>query len=65
MAQRVGILRVTNDGTMIRAEAGGQLTPQEWIFAIELTKARILEQAGKASPVELVPRKIDKLGGGG
>jgi len=63
MAQRVGVLRVTHDGTVMRAEAAGQLSPQEWIFALELTKARILAQAGKDAVLSVVPRKIDRAGG--
>jgi len=60
MAQRTGILRVVNDGTTIHAEAGGQLTPQEWIMALELTKARILAQVGRDAVLSVVPRKVDR-----
>ena len=63
MTQRVGILRVSIDGQSIRAEAGGQLSPQEWIFAIEMTKTRILGQAAKASPIDLITRKVDRAEG--
>ena len=65
MAQRVGVLRVTHDGTVMRAEAAGQLSPQEWVYVLEMTKARILAQAAKTSPVDLIARRIDKETGGG
>jgi len=64
MAQRIGVLRVTIDQGAIRAEAGGQLSPQEWIFAIEMTKTRILGQAAKTSPIDLITRKVDRVAGG-
>jgi len=60
MPQRTGILRVVNDGTTIHAEAGGQLTPQEWVFALEMIKSRILAQAGKEITLGVMPRKIDR-----
>jgi len=63
MAQRVGILRVTVDGGAIGARAEGQLTPTEWIFALELTKSKILAGAAKESILDMIPRKIDRRDG--
>ncbi len=64
MAQRVGIIRVIVDGGAITARAEGQLSPVEWIFAIELTKSRILESSAKGSVADMISRKIDRIGGG-
>jgi hypothetical protein len=63
MTQRVGILRVTIDQGSIRAEAGGQLSPQEWLFAIEMTRHRIISQVAKTSPIDLITRKVDRTEG--
>lgn len=65
MAQRVGILRVTVDSGAIGARAEGQLSPVEWVFALELSKNKILAGASKESILDMIPRKIDRERGGG
>lgn len=60
MEQRVGVLRVTIDGSMTKAEAAGQISPAEWIFALEMTKQRLLQQMSSRTPIAVVPRRVDR-----
>ena len=63
MVQRVGVLRVTVDGGAIGARAEGQLSLQEWVLALEMTKSKLLASAAKESVLDMIPRKIDRREG--
>jgi len=57
---RIGILRVTVAPSGMGAKAEGQLTVQEWLLALELTKARLLASVQQKSPIEMIPRRVDR-----
>jgi len=59
MPARVGILKVSMDNGICSARAEGQLTVMEWLFALEMTKQRVLAGQQKTNVVDLFPRKVD------
>ena len=60
MVNRVGILRVTIGDGQVSAEAGGNIGPLEWLAAMELAKARIINEIVKGRPLQDIARQIAK-----
>jgi len=59
MAARHGTLKVKVDGARTDTLAEGLLTPQEWLWALEISKAALVQRFIKQGAAEIVGRKVD------